>query len=76
MCAERKYWAFSPGILSQEFLDEKNHFSRISDFLSSGRFRAARCARWYLIARANSFKYDARYNSGCRSTAQASAIPH
>ena len=28
------------------------------------------------VATANSFKYDARYNSRCRSTAPASAIPH
>src|SRR5436305_1363832 len=71
-----KHWAISPGILSQEFLDDKNHFSCVGEFLSSGCFRAARDARWYFIATANSFKYDARHSSGCRSAAPASPIPY
>ena len=45
-------------------------------FSGSGRFRAGSDARCEFIASANSFKYDARYSSGCRSTAPASAIPH
>ena len=54
----------------------KIYFGSVGESLGSDRFRAEAHARFQFIASANSFKYDARYNSGCGSTAPASAIPH
>jgi hypothetical protein len=63
-------------VIESGVLDEKNNFSRVGDFLCANRIGTGDNARRRVVAIANSFKYYASYNSRCRSTAPASAIPH
>jgi hypothetical protein len=57
-------------------LDAKIYFDNAVDFSGGDRFRARSAARFQVVAIANSFKYYTSHNSGCGSTAPASAIPH